>query len=469
MLPPSQARVLPNERSMTRAFWSIAACLAASLPAYALAADAPAAGDTPVIGEMVDGDVPATYRLPPVAVKASDHESMTPDPTVAGSPPDDGHGMAGHSSARGGVTAPGDDATSTQEGRIDVAARDRLVDELEDAPLVRAAAYAPVPADFTEQLLPAVQRGFSLAQRGAFYAARTEFVQVLRRIAQVHDMASGSSDHSRALAAGLRAIDEAEDFVPEGVQLEAELDVRIVASSHRTSVLPEEPGEVLPFEAAAMYHKFAEGQLRDAVAGEQAGSMALYGLGVIYTKLAERGNDDVQFSRCAMTMHGAALGACPQNHLAANELGVLVCRSGRAQEAVALFQHTINFAPTAVAYHNLAVAQERLGLFPQAAANEAESQRLAAWERSRGEVSRRAGVRWVTPEEMARASQPVNRTAEQQAAPAAEPPKSAWQKVVDSTKSLRPGGPEKPENLGPVPVQQVARPMGMPAEQTRWR
>jgi hypothetical protein len=55
----------------------------------------------------------------------------------------------------------------------------------------------------------------------------------------------------------------------------------------------------------------------------------------------------------------------------------------------------------------LAVAQQKLGMTGQAAANEQESQRIAALDRSTGAVSRRAGVQWVSPAEMARVSQPV--------------------------------------------------------------
>jgi Flp pilus assembly protein TadD len=224
----------------------------------------------------------------------------------------------------------------------------------------------------------------------------------------------------------------------------------------------------------ALYHEFAQERLKKAVAGEQAGSMALHGLGTIYARLAARNDDDVQLARSAMTMYSAALDACPNNHLAANELGVLVCRSGRPGEAAALFMKTIDLAPSAVAYHNLAIAQQRSGRLAEAAANELHSQRLAAEERARGDLSRRAGVRWVTPEEMARASQPVIRTATPGSPPATMPPappsKSTWQRVVDSAKSLPlPGGREE-DDLGPMPAQRVAQPMTAGAlHQGQWR
>jgi hypothetical protein len=88
-------------------------------------------------------------------------------------------------------------------------------------------------------------------------------------------------------------------------------------------------------------------------------------------------------------------------------MGVILCRTGHAAEAVDRFTRAIDLAPNATAYHNLAVAQQKLGMAGQAAANEQEAQRFAAIDRSTGAVSRRAGVQWVSPAEMARVTQPV--------------------------------------------------------------
>jgi tetratricopeptide (TPR) repeat protein len=330
---------------------------------------------------------------------------------------------------------------------------------------------APATTDLAAQLLPAVKRGYVLAQRGAVYAARTEFVQVLRRVAQAKDMAANCDEHSQALAAGLRALDEAEDFVPAGVQLEAELDVRATASSHRTPVIAESTDKLLPHVAVKLYHDYAREQLAKAVAGEQAGSMALYGLGRIDAQLAERKDDDVRFVRDAMTMYAAALAACPNNHLAANELGVLECRTGRPAEAARLFERTIDVAPTATAYHNLAVAQQKLGQHGNAQANEQESQRLAALERAGGEFSRRAGVRWVAPEEMARVAQPGALTPPPtHAATTPLPARSPWQRTVELTRTLpRPGFRSTgPTETAPAPGTHTARRSTGP-NQNRWR
>jgi tetratricopeptide (TPR) repeat protein len=356
---------MPQYWSNTRRW--LAVCLAATTVGvpHCLATE-PAADSTslPVQGEAV-GDVPVTYRLPLI-----------------------------------GLCDPADEARVTGQA---------VEQPVVQKPLVSAATL-PYPANtagLTTQLLPAVQRGYNLARRGAFFAARTEFIQVLRRVAQAKDAAAGTDRYSAALAAGLRAMDEADDFVPRGAQLEGELDVRSVASSHRTPVLREHSETILPHEAVALYHKFAQERLAQAAIDEQAGSMALYGLGKVYAYLAERRDDDVQCVRGAMTMYSAALDSCPNNNLAANELGVLLCRTGHPAEAVNHFTRAIDVAPTATAYHNLAVAQQKLNMPGESAANGQEARRLAAIERASGDVSRRAGVEWVSPDEMARISQPA--------------------------------------------------------------
>lgn len=352
-------------------FW-LAMPLAAALLGHAQCAFAEQpAGVTPVSGETIEGDAPTTYRLPLIGLcdPAEEHLVLGTAPPM--SPP----------------SATSDDAAP--------------------APSTAGLAFPANSNELTKQLLPAVQRGYNLAQRGAFLAARTEFIQVLRRVAQAKDATTGTSEFSTALAAGLRAMDEAEDFVPEGTQLEGELNVRSMASSHRTPVLRDHEGDLLPQEAVGLYHKFAQERLAHAAVDEQAGSMALYGIGKIYSRLAERRDDDVTCIRGAMTMYCAALDACPNNNLAANELGVLQCRTGHPNVAVENFQRAISIAPSATAYHNLAVAQQKLGLEPQSAANERESQRLAALDRANGAVSRRAGVQWVSPAELARVTQPA--------------------------------------------------------------
>jgi tetratricopeptide (TPR) repeat protein len=267
--------------------------------------------------------------------------------------------------------------------------------------------YSPTVAELSLQLLPSVRKAYGLAQHGAVYAARTEFIQVLRRIAQSKDAAEGVDEHSRALAVGLRSLDEADDFVPQGTQLEGELDVPLVASAHRTPVLGAARPDVRPDEAIASYHQFAREQLAYAVHGERAGSMALYGLGKVQNRLAFESDGELRHERKALVMFQAALDSEPSNHLAANEIGVLFARGGQPIEAAAMFRRAIDVTPTSTSYHNLAVAERSMGQNEQAAANERFAQYLAARDRAAGTLARRSGIEWVSPQDLSRVAQPL--------------------------------------------------------------
>ena len=82
-----------------------------------------------------------------------------------------------------------------------------------------------------------VRHGFDLANRGAYYAARAEFIAGLRLVAQGLDAERHTVNHSRSLRAGLTALKEAGDFLPSGGKLEADLDLPAIIASHRTPVL----------------------------------------------------------------------------------------------------------------------------------------------------------------------------------------------------------------------------------------
>ena len=61
-------------------------------------------------------------------------------------------------------------------------------------------------------------------------------------------------------------------------------------------------------------------------------SMALYGLGKSYARLEAQGGDTTA-GRKSLVMYRAAIGAHPQNFLAANELGVRLAQGGRYEQA----------------------------------------------------------------------------------------------------------------------------------------
>jgi hypothetical protein len=209
--------------------------------------------------------------------------------------------------------------------------------------------------------------------------------------------------YTRSLNEGLRALDEANDFMPVSGALSFELDA--IAATHQTPMLQVNNSRyTLPHEAVALYHRFAQQKLGAAVEGEQAGSMALHGLGKIHARWAETEENKLVAMRHSMTMYRAALVAHPRNHLAANELGVLLARSGRYDQAAAPLEWAAQLAGTATIYRNLAVVQQNRGELALAAEAKAQADRLAMLERTSGEVSRRHGVQWVAPQDFARVS-----------------------------------------------------------------
>jgi len=249
------------------------------------------------------------------------------------------------------------------------------------------------------------RRGFELAGKKAHFSARLEFTRALRILAQGLDTERNTNRYSQALAAGVRALDEAEDFLPKDGHLEAELDLAMIAGAHRTPVLQAEDGEqVTPLAAIQRYHTYAQEQLATAVGKEVAGSMALCGLGKLYMAIGDqqRGDGIVAARPKAMVLLQAALIVSPGNHMASNELGVLLARSGRHSDARAAFEHSVAAYPTAEAWRNLALTCERLGAMDEA--YRAARQTLALRGHSTGQVTPMGGsqgaVRWVSPAEL---------------------------------------------------------------------
>ncbi|TWT46841.1 hypothetical protein [Botrimarina hoheduenensis] len=331
------------------------------------------------------------------------------------------------------------------------------------------ASFTDSVADLSQRLTPMVRSGFALGRAGAMYAARNRFIGVLRRIASAKDSQQGSTNHSEALAAGLRALDEADDFAPTGDALEAELDVRSIALSHGTAVVREAAGETAAHEAVALYCREAVDRLAEAAAGEPAGSMALYGLGKTYARIDAQ-SDDPHAARKCLVMHQAAIAARPENHLAANELGVRLAMAGRYDQAsVALRRAAGQQGAAATVYENLAQVERRLGRTAQATSIAAAGQRIAQTEIRHGAVSRRHGVEWVRPEAFnngagsAGDTLPATASARTTPSPVAQAPVAqapakespgAWQQAVNFVKTK--------SGWSPAPAAPVAAPAAHP-------
>ncbi|MGH7138945.1 MAG: hypothetical protein ACREHD_24635, partial [Pirellulales bacterium] len=170
-------------------------------------------------------------------------------------------------------------------------ARNRLPERTDRAEGPRSAPPAVAPADGMQavnwQAEQMIRRGYHLAERGALYSGRAEFIQALGTIAQALDLRTRSREHTQALAAGLAALEEAEDFFPGGSGLAADVDVAMLIQAHRTPACKElDPENMLTVTALQHYYTYAQEQLALASGGEEAASMALYGLGKTYSTLA---------------------------------------------------------------------------------------------------------------------------------------------------------------------------------------
>jgi len=277
------------------------------------------------------------------------------------------------------------------------------------------------------------QYGFELAGRAAYFSARAEFTMALRLVAQGLDAEYRTDAHVRTLAAGLTALAEAEDFVPRGSGLEAHLDLAATVRSHRTPILKGTATDRLTaLDAMQSYLTFAQEQLSYAAGGEIAGSMALYGLGKLHKKMAEQMTAGVRATRPkAVVFYQASLLVSPRNYMASNDLGVMLCQSGRYEDGRGALEHSVSICPQAAGWHNLAVAYRQTG--KNEAARRATLLAQASRSEPSGQVEPSAGaVRWVDPYAFAQAAgqtlatDPPVRAGEPAERPtAASPPKQA--------------------------------------------
>jgi tetratricopeptide (TPR) repeat protein len=209
-----------------------------------------------------------------------------------------------------------------------------------------------------------VQRGFSLGERAAIYAARNEFIQALRTITQAVDAQAGLGPKdpqscSQALVRGLNALTEADDFAPEGSQLDGDLDLAAIIAAHRTPACKKQP-PTTQLAALQAYFDFARNELQRASAGSPVASQALTGLGKTYTLNTEKNPQRLALAK-AMVYHQAAVAADPENHLAANELGVLLAKHGAFEAAKRSLLQSLRTQSDAAGWQNLAAIHTQLG------------------------------------------------------------------------------------------------------------
>jgi tetratricopeptide (TPR) repeat protein len=244
--------------------------------------------------------------------------------------------------------------------------------------------------------------GLDLAGRGAYYAARAEFVAALRLIAQGLDSNEATNTHSRALADALIALRECEDFVPRGGRVEADLDLSAILRTHRTPVFQEsQPEGLTSLEATRRYLTFVQQQVAVAAGQEVAGSMALYAMGKLHSALAGQPAAGVPCAEGkAMAFFQASLLVYPANYMASNELGVLLARGGRYADARIALEHSVSTTSHAPGWRNLAVVYRTLG--ENQLAQQADQMAVAVESQAGRASAGRQSVRWIDSDSFAK-------------------------------------------------------------------
>jgi hypothetical protein len=219
-----------------------------------------------------------------------------------------------------------------------------------------------------------VREAFNKAERGALYSARAQFADALRTLTEALDLQRNTTAHTRALTSGLRALDEVNDFAAGDVRSQAGMNLQLIVDAHHTPVLKNRSLNGISLSAAQrMYLTYAQEQLAAAGGDQSVSSLALYGLGKVCTApSAMHGPRGKLDEGKAVVFYQSALIVDSQNFMAANELGVLLTRFGRWNDARTALEHAVAASGTPTTWRNLAVVCDKIG--DQAKAVEARHQ-----------------------------------------------------------------------------------------------
>jgi tetratricopeptide (TPR) repeat protein len=245
-----------------------------------------------------------------------------------------------------------------------------------------------------------VAKGFSLGERNAVFAARKEFLQALRMMGQTTDAAHGLAPDDEnscvlALRRGLEAMTETADFA----HCDGDADeLQHIVSSHRTPLFRDSvPTTVVAAQQA--YFTYALEQFTLAAAGNPMASQALTGLGKCCLLDVAQTNEMLRNSQ-ALVYQQAAWQADRRNHLAANELGVLLGKFGQWNAAKRVMLQAVRVHGDASSWQNLATIHAQLGEADLAKLAMGESLR---WRTATGMPNVYSGVdgspavQWVDP------------------------------------------------------------------------
>jgi len=334
------------------------------------------------------------------------------------------------SSARAMVTL----AEMNQE-RLPASSPEPIAADTIDAGSREATYVAAAPNDVEALLRQAEEHsrlGLVSATKGAVFSARAEFLKTLRLVAAALDARAQTQEHSAALAAGLTALAEAEDFVPLRERPDSEVDIAPAIRSHTTQIISVEAATSLtPAAVRELYAEFAVSKLAFAAAGSRTGSAALHRLGKIaQTSASQSTTRDARGK--ARAFLEAALTVDADNFPAANDLAVQLAEDGYYDQALNVMRDGLSRAPQPAMWSNLAAIHDRRGEPDLAQAARFEAKSLAGRGTAAG-VLPTHNVAWVDARALAAAARP-NLEMQSAATPA---PRVATQATVTTAASQR--------------------------------
>jgi tetratricopeptide (TPR) repeat protein len=208
-----------------------------------------------------------------------------------------------------------------------------------------------------------IEYGKSLARRNATQLATREFFSALRVLAQANDARIGNDSYTGALREGIIALREAQDFMIGDPQSGMGLNVGFVTEAHDTQLIgTTEARSMTAAQAHQKYLHYAGQQLGICGGQNVIAAEALFCLGKLNSISAQADpNPESSDLAKAQVFHRASLEADPQNFRSANELGVLLARSGELNEAEQLLKRSLITRPIPQAWGNLAKIHQRKG------------------------------------------------------------------------------------------------------------
>ena len=291
-----------------------------------------------------------------------------------------------------------------------------------------------LPESAAQQAAHHIEYGKSLSRRGASFAARQEFYSALRVIAQANDANIGGNNFSESLGRAIMIMKEAEDFVIKNPQSEVALNVVAVIDSHRSKVITiDEAQSMTPAAAVQRYYSVAQEQLDFAGGRNVVAAEVFFCLGKLQTALMKTQTVPGQLDAAqAIVFHQVAIQSDNNHYRSANELGVLLAKTGQLERATKLFKQSLITKATTQAWQNLAKTHARLG--EQKLAQLAQSEAVEASQVQVANSS--AGIQWM-PTTQFNASAPIEYQ-ERVASKSTVPPANLPEKKADSKEDPKP-------------------------------